>query len=365
MAITIRHTKSRQPRYQVRVEDGHGKWYPAKTFKRKVDAESYERKLEERRERGEDATPTAARGVTVEEYVTRTWAIECRPQKITGWTISQDRMLRLHILPVLGKMKLGQVKIPDTGRVLRNMEAIGQSEQSRLHVYNLMNVIFKAACGYHKFIASVPISTKDRPKVIVTSRRIPTPQEAIDLLLYVRDTYIGVAIWIEVLTGLRASEVQALKWRSVDFDNELIHIVEAFKRGTRKIDPFPKQKKHGVVVIPPPLKVLLQEQVVGRSPDDFVIPGIRNDMLSYSTYLKHLKQHCNELGFPSFATHDLRHACSEIWVNAGGSETDIGRVLNQSSPSVTRRYMHRTNDRLKLVAQNITLEKDISLCVVR
>ncbi len=62
---------------------------------------------------------------------------------------------------------------------------------------------------------------------------------------------------------------------------------------------------------------------------------------------------CKELSLPRVTAHELRHSCTELYIEAGASAEDIRRLLNQSSLTATARYIHRTDERLTKIAGNI------------
>ena len=56
---------------------------------------------------------------------------------------------------------------------------------------------------------------------------------------------------------------------------------------------------------------------------------------------------------PKVSPHELRHTCTEIWIQMGASIEDIRRLLNHKSAETTQRYIHRTDDRLMTLANSI------------
>jgi site-specific recombinase XerD len=51
--------------------------------------------------------------------------------------------------------------------------------------------------------------------------------------------------------------------------------------------------------------------------------------------------------------HELRHSCTELYVQAGASAEDLRRLLNHKSLAATIRYMHRTDERLQRIASQV------------
>ena len=154
-----------------------------------------------------------------------------------------------------------------------------------------------------------------------------------------------------VLAGLRISEVQALKWDAIDFDSLQIWIRAAYNGKEKRLQDHPKQEDWGQAPMAPQLVEYLLQRRGGLS--DFVVRGKRGGMLSYNAASDGLKRLCKDAGVPAMQLHELRHSCSEVWVEAGATAEDVRRVLNQKSLTATANYMHRTDDRLQRLAGQV------------
>lgn len=85
----------------------------------------------------------------------------------------------------------------------------------------------------------------------------------------------------------------------------------------------------------------------------FVVLNQKGGFLAYANYLLGLRRLCDEAGVRRVTPHELRHSCTELYVQAGASAEDIRRLLNQSSLTATARYMHRTDERLSGIAERV------------
>ena len=352
MAISERNSRGGSTRYQVRVQDEIGRWYPAKTFNRKIDAERHERELLSRRDQGEAATPAKVRAMTVASYSEK-WKEERRSRVSEGWRISQDQMLRDYVLPAVGDKPLLGVRSEHIGRILRQMEDAGRGGQTRLHVFQLVQSMFGDAVEYYGFLTRSPVMRRDRPQVIEAEQVFLTPDQTRTLLARVKGEYIGPAVWLAVLASLRPNEVQALRFQALDFDRNEIHIVAGFKRKAMKIEPYPKGKRAAVKPMVPELKAFLLELREGKAPADFVVAGISEPMLAHTTFYKHVVAVCKRMGLPRITPHGLRRCSTELWVEAGATEEDVIRLLDHSGAGAVRRYMHRDLGRLHRMAGSI------------
>ncbi|MBP6217790.1 MAG: site-specific integrase [Oligoflexales bacterium] len=350
MAIVTRRYDT-SVRYCVRVRDQINNYYPSKTFDRKVDAEQYERQLKLRKDSGSCAQ-VSTKLICVSDYFSE-W-LEYRRSKLSkGWFQSVERMYNTYIIHELGILKLADVKSPHIGKLLAKMQDGGMSPQSILHVFNILNKAFKDAVEYFGYLNKNPVLKQDRPKIRKVERSYLTPEESWKLLDYCKDHFLAPAIWLAVLSGLRPSEVQALQWRAIDFEKGQILICAAYKRGVRKIEPFPKQGDWAIVPMPTPLSEFLSARYKHRFPADFVAPATEGGLLDYTKFHRNLWKLCDEAGVKRVSPHELRHSCTEIWFRSGASLEDVRRLLNHKTATTTQRYVHRTDDRLSTLAKAI------------
>ena len=349
MAIVKRKQKDGTVSYQVRVKDQLGRWLPSQSFARKADAERHERLLEEQSESAWGAGREGRRQ-TVAQYWDQ-WSKECRSKVSDGWKYTQDQIFRDYCLPLLGQQRMGEVLPEHVGIVLQEAAKLGRSDQTRMHIYNLLHKMFSDAIEHYLYLARNPVLRRYRPEIRKRERPYLKPAESMSLLVHCRDHQLGPAVWLGLYAGLRPSEIQGLRWKAVDFDLGQVLIRAAFKRKTGKLDDFPKQKDWGTAPMTRALDEYLRER--RGKPEDFVVPAAGGEMLSYQTLYHGLKWLCREAGVRVITPHELRHSCTELWVEAGASQEDIRRLLNHKSPSATQTYMHRTDGRLRTLSDKV------------
>lgn len=353
MAIIPRVDREGKTRYFVRVRDRCGRFYPSRTFDNKSLASRYERSLLTQRDRGTVSPCEIERKLTFQEYW-GTWSIECRTNVSEGWKMSQDQMARDYLLPVLGNMRLREIKSQDVGKVLNRHLESGLSPQTVLHLYNILHKAFSDAIEHYELLDTSPVRKRYRPRVPRRERNFLSPADSWKLLNVVRDHVYGPAIWISVLAGLRPGEVQALTWSAVDFERSQILIRATYIKKTRKLQPYPKQEDWGVAPMPLPLADYLRERK-GSTSSIYVAPNRKGGIHDYIVLLEVLERFCKVAGVRRVTPHELRHSATELYVQAGASAEDIRRLLNQKSLNATRRYMHRTDERLASIASRIEI----------
>lgn len=352
MAIVTKKTANGSMRYVVRVRDVNGRWFQARTFKRKVDAQQHERELLSSRDIGTEALCKEQRNTKVADLFESWWAN--RTGKISdGWHQTSRQMAVDYILPIIGEIKVSDVRPSHIGLVITRMAELGRKGQTRLHVYQVLRHMFESAVTYYKIIQTNPVHKTDRPKAIRAEPRFLRLEESWKLFAHVKDHYLGIAISLGLLVGLRTSEIQALRWESVDLSKREIIIRAAYKIRSKIIEDFPKGGQQGRVGIPEALLEYLQILSIGKLGSDFVAPAARGGMLEQKKFHMGLKKLCRAAGVTEISPHGLRHSCTEIWVSIGSSVEDIRRQLNQKSPSTTMGYIHKSDDRVKSLAAKI------------
>lgn len=339
---------------QKQRQDNQGKWFQTPSFKDIAEAKKEEARLFELKRKECGAISEDARMVTLNEYWT-VWSKENRTDVSEGWKISQDQMYRDHIKPILAHEKMIDIKAPDIGRVLNRAREKGLSVQTRKHIYSLIRKMFNDAVEYYEMLVVNSVKPKfHRLKASNRKRSFLLPKQAWKPLEHSKDHYLGPAIWIQVLAGLRPSEVQALQGKHLIFDLNQIVICSAYNNKTGQLQDYPKQEDWDYAPMPPQLKQYLRSLKVG--PTEFVAKSAKGGMLSYNTYFGALKLLCKQIEIPKVTPHELRHTCTEIYVQAGAPAEDIRRLLNHHSLTATKHYIHRTDERLNSIAASLDLE---------
>ncbi len=66
-----------------------------------------------------------------------------------------------------------------------------------------------------------------------------------------------------------------------------------------------------------------------------------------------LKSFCVSVGLTPVTLHELRHSCTELWMDNGANIEDIRRLLNHKSSQTTARYIHRSDNRIRDIADQL------------
>ncbi|RZA26264.1 MAG: site-specific integrase [Proteobacteria bacterium] len=119
-----------------------------------------------------------------------------------------------------------------------------------------------------------------------------------------------------------------------------------------QIKPYPKGRDRAKVPLLPILSTYLTT-IKASSRSTFVAADVEGKMLRYERIYKGVKAISLELGFTIVTLHELRHSCTELWLEQGVSVEDLRRLLNHKSAKTTERYIQRTDRRLHEIASKL------------
>ena len=176
-----------------------------------------------------------------------------------------------------------------------------------------------------------------------------------------------------MLTGLRRSELLALKWRDLDLDLASVYVAHSLHRldnGTVIIKGPKTPSSRRMVDLPPSLALLLRQHREGQQlqrvifgwnleDDDFVCSRMDGTSLNPNTVSHTFSKIVARAGLSHLRLHDLRHTYATLQRKAGQPIEVISRVLGHASEMVTLTiYNHWEGDlRAPADTMDLMLEK--------
>lgn len=342
--------------YQARLEGPDGR-YLTRVFPTKALAEDQERLWKQQKRDGALGT-NAERHITVGEFFDKWFKSLCEAEteeEDTGWRTIQAQLYRDYIDPVLGSYRLKSVTTQDVKKVLNAMAKLGRSKTTRRHVYIMLRKMFGDAIEDYQYLTFNPVLRKLKPDVPQKEApHLSHIDQVRRLLIAVEEKRFGLGVWIQIYTGLRIGEVQALRWEDLDLEAGVLLLRRTFVRKKNRVRPYPKGKKQFTIKLPPELwrklEVAKQDALF-----EWVVPSKTGTIFQYKPYLKKLQKVCRELGIPVLGTHGLRHTTSSLYRRHGASKSDMRELFAHSSESVTERYLHGEGSNLHKVASEIQI----------
>ena len=142
-------------------------------------------------------------------------------------------------------------------------------------------------------------------------------------------------------TGLRWSEMSALRVQDVDLERRRINVSRAVVEASKLDWKTPKSHERRSVPFPQALTALLADQVKGRAREDLVFTNTRGTVLRVGTWRNRVfhpalaRCRAADPTFPTITPHDLRHTAASLAISAGANVLGVQRMLGHSRASMT------------------------------
>jgi integrase len=251
-----------------------------------------------------------------------------------------------HILPLIGSMRVPEVRSRDIENVVRSLSDRPTTANRVLAVISSM---FTFAIRQH-IVRDNPARGIERYEEARRTRHL-SPEELNQLGIVLRkaekrgDNQAGIdAVRILLLTGMRRSEVETLEWKFVDRKSNEIRLPDS-KSGEKTV-PVGQSAIDLLEVIR-----ARQEQEGTYSESGFVIPGRKHHLVGLS---KMWRKWRSEAGIKDVRVHDLRHTYGSFGASGGTPLFVISGVLGHKSTATTERYAHLQPNPAKTAADSIS-----------
>ena len=314
-------------------------------------------KLMDLRDKHEAGVDITTRARTFAE-LTQEWLERGLPADLSENARSNyERMLTLHVVPVLGDIKLLELKSDHVEVMLDEMAEQNMAASSMRHALNLTRRVLRFGMLRDLVIRNVaePVQTRRGPKA---QRFGLTVEQAKGLLAAAAGSRLVNMLIVCLLLGLRPGEASALTWPYVKTagDRPTITIDASLRRtplGALILVP-PKTFTSGrTLEIPPPVVAALNHQREMQAADaaaagrawqnthDLVFTTEVGTPLDPSNVRRAYNHIAKEAGIVHLHPHMLRHAAASLLSAAGVPIEDISDTLGHRSVAVTAEiYRH-------------------------
>ena len=158
----------------------------------------------------------------------REWSIEwlkIKDDEVSATTINSYKdTLRLHISPFLDDYKLKDITPTIIRTVLRNIT----HQRTKEYCYIIINAILQQAFK-EDLINKNPCINVKKPKAKSKEATVISDIEFQQLINATNNLQLQAILWVARDTGMRRSEIAALRWQDIDFKNNIIHVQHAIK----------------------------------------------------------------------------------------------------------------------------------------
>ncbi len=268
-------------------------------------------------------------------------------------SIDEDRrMLRTHVVPRLGRLKVEDVTRRDVGDLHHALRATPYAAN---RVVALVSKMFSLAEKWGlrpdgsnpcRHVERFPEEQRERYLLGAELESLAEVLEAADQGRY--GPHVVAAIRLLVLTGCRLREILHLRWDQVDFEKRLLRLPDS-KDGTKL-----------VYLNAPALEVL--SSIPRTAGFVYVVEG-RKPAAPRSDLNGPWRRIRKQAGIEDVRIHDLRHTHAATGAGLGLSLPMIGKLLGHTLPTTTARYAHLAVEPMHQAADLIGAELAASMKV--
>ena len=171
-------------------------------------------------------------------------------------------MLRLHIRPRIGDMKLTDIKILTVQKIYSEMQEKGLSARTVRYAHAVFSMALSKAVEWGN-IAKNPCDYAELPKQNKKETKAFSPEQAKQFLECAKDDRHGLIFEFALTTGMRPEEYLALQWKDIDFERCTATVQRALvwhrKGGGFKFDEPKTAKSRRTIPLPKSILPKLKE----------------------------------------------------------------------------------------------------------
>lgn len=324
-------------RWKAVVRDAANKQF-TKTFRRKTDAEQWERE----QEIGHGTPQEPKRQILFEELVDA-WETNHTRRRLQPSTIARyEQILRDYIIPWWKSREIEDVSVRDVEAwflwVQKNPLRWALCNKSLNHILNTLRTIFNYAVQRH----FLPHNPCDPVRNLPAHRQqfdYWSSEEITRFLASVKySPHYGVFL-LALNTGLRLGEVAGLRWESVNLSQRRLTVRHSWCQTSQALKA-PKSGKERHVPISSDLYQWLAEHRL-QTPSPWVFADdlrLRDPRRHFADGIH--RRACRDAGVRYIRFHDLRHTFASHFMMNGGDLYTLQKILGHHSITMTERYAH-------------------------
>jgi integrase len=295
-----------------------------------------------------------AGNITFNQYVDEYWMPSRRASLSPTTLRGYDSLLRCHIRPVIGEVKLQEVTPAPVAAIVKRLIDSEKMRQAH-HAHMLTGTIYRAAIRSQHATKS-PVDGIERPRPTRAELEVLTPEQVNQVLGELADVNSWALIPIAVLvtTGLRRSELAGLRWGDLDLNRNILMVQRSYHclPGGITVVRQPKtaRGRRAIALDTHTVNLLKnhhseygrQQGLMGResSRAHYVFARVDGSPWPPDTYSQLWGRLAKKLGL-NVTLHGLRHTSASLLLASGANARLISARLGHSTVAFTLdQYSH-------------------------
>jgi len=285
---------------------------------------------------------------TLAEYLERWLKDYVWPNLAPRTAEGYEHIIRRHFIPVLGDMILTQLKPEHLQRYYSEKLTGGLSAQTVRHHHTALHKALQTAVELGLLNRNVADAIRP-PRVQRPEMQTWGEDDIVRFFEVAKGTPYYALFYAALFTGMRRSELLALRWQDVDFILSQVYVSRSLHvlKGGKVVFRSPKTAKGRRTIALPPSAVLLLKEHWEKQKLDRVMLGIplSDDDLVFSHFdgsplLPNTVTHAwiklvRRPGLKPIRLHDARHSHASLMLKQGVHPKIVQERLGHSSIQIT------------------------------
>lgn len=249
--------------------------------------------------------------------------------------VTDETVLRIHVLPSLGKMALDEITADHVIALIACMRSDGYAVGTSNRVVMILRYMYNLAAKW-----KVPGVTQNPTRGIELGQEAQRnrflsreeAQQLVDALTVDENRTAANAILLLMLTGARRNEITQARWEHVLWNERKLLV------------PLSKSGKPRWIALSTSAMSLL-DSIPRLDGCDYIFPSPITSRPCPSLWFPWRRIRARA-GLEDVRLHDLRHSFASFLVNEGVSLYVVQALLGHANARTTQRYAHLANDTL-------------------
>lgn len=288
--------------------------------------------------------------VTLEQWLTD-WLNGRKPHIAESSWNAYDTMIRVHIIPALGKVKLKDLKTRDIQNLLNDKFENGRSDgkgglspRSVKYIYQTLNSALRQAVR-ERLLSYNVTEAAELPKQEAKEMTTLSTEDLTKFLEAAKESPQYTAFLLEFYTGLRRGELLGLRWKDIDFKKGTLTVRQQLVKGKKIKDTKTSKSKRTITLYKDALEALKTHKKKQNEIKLMLGPNYQDNDLVFCTqegkpldpdnFTKQFQRLLKKAGIPKTRFHDTRHTFATLSLEAGVPLKTVQEILGHSTISIT------------------------------
>lgn len=281
------------------------------------------------------------------DYMQR-W-LEYKSQHVLATSMrTYEAIVRRYVTPSLGRLKLVDLKPYHLSKFYGELQKT-LSARYVAQIHSVMHDALDRALKW-EIVARNVADVVDAPSPKKMKFTVWSREQANRFITHptVMRHRFYVVFLLALTTGMRQSEITGLRWRNIDLENGIIHVVEqqVYNKGTTDWGPVKSESGVRDIAIPEQVVTALRKHKARQNQDrlmmqkawidrDLVVTRINGNWVSAAFLRMHWKHLVEIADVPYIRFHDLRHTHASMLLEMGEELKVIQEQLGHATIGIT------------------------------